>query len=664
MRNLLQFGIAITSLASFGQIPKAQSYTVLVGDNHAGTTRLSWVDATHAAVETKVSVRGWNNSGQVAYAFDKDGLLVKLEGRAESTLGSPQSERFEWKNGQAEWQSKVERGNAAVKGPAFYISASAGDAVELGFLAKALQRTPGHELPLLPEGRAKMKSLRKEIIGSLKLELLEISGLGLDPVRVWVDPEGELFAIIPGLIRLGFEGHLLGLKEIEEARSAEVARERTKAVLKPLTGPLLIQDVSVFDAEAAVILPHRSVLVEGAVIKAVTPAGDLSAPKGATIIDGKGKTLIPGLWDMHGHTSDETDSFLTLAAGITTYRDLGNEARRRDALVAAFERGELAGPRVIKCLLIDGPGPNSAQFGAKVASEEEAMAVVAKASKEGYVQVKLYGSLDPKFVPIITKEAHARGLRVSGHIQRDFSPKAAVEAGYDEIQHIYFPLMQLLPEGWPQHNAAGRMLVPANRAGTLNLDSPEAQSWLAFLKAHHTVLDPTIALWEGILMDRPGQKAAMFAPFWDRLPLQYRRGALSGGMDAEGEKDALYRASFKVSLEFLKRAHAMGIPIVPGTDGPSGFQLHRELEVMAQAGIPAAEVLRQATFGCAQVMGRTKDLGSIAVGKAADLVLLDGDPTLDISAIRRIRWVLHDGRMMEREAALKAAGLGGVAPKP
>ncbi len=658
MRLRFAASLSLAAFALVAQAPPEQRFSVFVGDHKAGSTHLVWADATHASVETSSAVRGWKASDKVAYVFDAAGTLVKLEAQAESTLGSPQTERFERKDGRASWESKVEKGATAVTGPAFYVSASAGDQVEGGFLAQALLRATPHEIPLLPEGRARLRSLRQEQLGSQKVELVEITGLGLDPSFLWMDDKGLLFASLPGLIREGFETHLAKLKVIEEAQSSLLGRQRAKAALKPLKAPLFIEDVAVFDAEHAKILPHQSVWVEGATIKAMGGVATMKAPTGATLIDGRGKTLIPGLWDMHGHVFDETDSFLTLAGGITTYRDLGNDARRRDALAAAFESGELAGPRILKCLLIDGPGPNSAQFGAKVANEAEAKAVVAQAAQEGYLQIKLYGSLDKKLVPILAREAHARGLRVSGHIQKDFSPKEAVEAGYDEIQHIYFPLMQLLPEGWPQHNAAGRMLVPAEKAGTLNLDGPEAQAWLTFLQAHHTVLDATISLWEGSLMDRPGQRAAMFAPWWDRLPLAYRRGTVGGGMDASGGKDAQLRASYRVSLDFLKRAHALGIPLVPGTDGPSGFQLHRELEVMVQAGISPADVLRQATFACAQVMGRTRDLGSIAPGKAADLVLLEGDPTRDISAIRNIRWVLSKGRMMDHEEALKIVGLG------
>ena len=425
---------------------KEQRFTVLVGENRTGTTLLTWTDPNHASVATATSVRGLRFSGHGTYTFDGQGLLTSLEARSEASLGAPQTEHFLWKDGRAEWDSTIEHGRADVKVPGFYVSAAAGDAVETGFLVQALRRAPGQTLALLPEGRARLRTLGKEKLGSLQVELVEVTGLGLDPAMAW---------------------------------------------------------------------------------------------------------------------------------------------------------------------------------------------------------------LDPALVPILVQEAHARGLRVSGHIPKDLYPRAAVAAGYDEIQHIYFPLMQLLPEGWPHHNDAGRMQVPADKVGTLDLDGPEAQAWLAFLKAHHTALDPTISLWENLLMDRPGQRPAMLAPLWDRLPLLMRRGSLGGGLDAAGDK---------VSLDFLKRAHALGIPLVPGTDGPSGIQLHRELEVMVLAGIPAGDVLRQATYGSALVMGRTADLGSIAPGKAADLILLDGDPTQDIAAVRKIIWVLHDGRKLDREATLEALGLGLPAP--
>jgi imidazolonepropionase-like amidohydrolase len=144
-----------------------------------------------------------------------------------------------------------------------------------------------------------------------------------------------------------------------------------------------------------------------------------------------------------------------------------------------------------------------------------------------------------------------------------------------------------------------------------------------------------------------------------RLPPQVRRGFLSGGLPVpEGPEhkklDARHRGAFAKMLEFVKALYDAGITLVPGTDALAGFTLHRELELYVKAGIPAAEVLRIATLQSARVAGREKELGSITPGKLADMVLLDGDPTANISNVRRVRTVIKDGVVYDPAALYRA----------
>src|SRR5216117_4013781 len=153
-----------------------------------------------------------------------------------------------------------------------------------------------------------------------------------------------------------------------------------------------------------------------------------------------------------------------------------------------------------------------------------------------------------------------------------------------------------------------------------------------------------------------------FAAAADRLPPQVRRGFLTGGLPVPEGKDQTFRDSFANMVKLVRMLHDAGVPIVAGTDGLAGFALHRELELYAQAGIPAAEVLRIATLGAATVMHRDDKLGSIAPGKLADLVIVDGDPTVRISDIRRVRTVVKDGNVFDAAAVGEAIGVRASSP--
>jgi imidazolonepropionase-like amidohydrolase len=136
-----------------------------------------------------------------------------------------------------------------------------------------------------------------------------------------------------------------------------------------------------------------------------------------------------------------------------------------------------------------------------------------------------------------------------------------------------------------------------------------------------------------------------------------RRGFLAGGLAVDAASDARYRAGFEKVLELVRTLHDGGIPIVAGTDGLAGFTLHRELELYVRAGIPAPEVWRIATLGAARVMHRDSELGSIEPGKLADLVVVDGDPTRNISDVRKPLWVVKDGLLFDAKAVYAAIGV-------
>jgi imidazolonepropionase-like amidohydrolase len=344
---------------------------------------------------------------------------------------------------------------------------------------------------------------------------------------------------------------------------------------------------------------------------------------------------------MHAHVGDN-DGLLNLAAGVTTVRDLANDT---DSLLARRQRiidGKEIGTRIVLAGIIDSPDAYHGPTKVLVSTEAEARAAVDNYKKLGYVQIKIYSSVKPELVPAIIDEAHKLGLRVSGHIPANMIASQCVEDGYDEIQHVNFLILNFFPE-IKNTNTIARLTEPAKLAAGLDLTSPQVQSFVKLLQDHHTKLDLTLGIFENEYLTRPGEIPRGFQPVASRLPAQVRRGLLTQGMRPPAGKDEIDVKSWAKIMEFAGLLYRAGIPIEAGTDNSNGFALHHELELDVEAGIPADIVLRNATLGAARIMSMDKDLGSITAGKLADLVLVDGDPTKNISDIRKTVLVVKDG---------------------
>jgi imidazolonepropionase-like amidohydrolase len=457
-------------------------------------------------------------------------------------------------------------------------------------------------------------------------------------------------------VRTGAEGLIPTLIAADRKLLAErAAHLATTLAHRPPAAGLAIVHANVFDADARAIVPDRTVIVAGDRIAAVGDA-HTAVPPGARVIDAHGRTLLPGLWDMHVHITDG-DGLLDLASGITTVRDLGNEMTDLVARVKRFDDGSELGPRVLRAGLIDGPGKLASPAGLLAGSANDAIAAVGRYADAGYVQIKMYSSLDPALVPVIAKAAHDRGMRVSGHVPNKMHASDVVAAGYDEIQHANFLFLQFLAGPDDDTRTPLRFTRVAERAAALDLDRADVAAFLDLLAAHHTVLDPTLTTFEDMFVSDPGELDPALAPYLGRLPAQVERGARSGGLDAPGAKRATFRASYAKLVELIGRAARRGITIVAGTDATAGLNLSRELELYVRAGMAAPDVLALATLGAARVMHRDGETGSIAVGKHADLVLVDGDPTRDIAAVRKTDVVVCRGVVYDPAELFAAAGM-------
>jgi imidazolonepropionase-like amidohydrolase len=559
-------------------------------------------------------------------------------------------EEFSAEGGNARWKSLSEQGEKKISGRAFYVSVY-GPPEEGALLVRAALANGG-KLALLPEGEARVwKAGEREIEASGKKQrvtLYAIAGLDFSPGYVWLDSQQNYFA--SGFswsmtIREGWENTQSALLkaqgEIGEARARELA---TKLAHRPAKG-VLFQHARVFDSGSAKVISDQDVLISGNKITGVRAAKPLTPDEkaGFEVIDARGKLLIPGLWDMHVHYG-ANDGLLDLGAGVTTVRDLANDMDELLARRKRIEEGAEIGPRIILAGFIDGPGPYQGPTKILAATPEEARKYVDDYARLSYVQIKIYSSVKPELVPLIIEQAHKHGLRVSGHIPANMTAAECVKLGFDEIQHVNFLVLNFFPEVKDTQTRL-RLTEPGRLGAKLNLDSPEVRGFIQLLKEHSTTLDPTLNVFENSYLDRPGEVQKAMAPVYQRMPAQVRRGLLGGGLPVPEGMDATYRESFDKMLKLVNMMYQAGIPIEAGTDALAGFSLHRELELDVKAGIPPADVLKLATLGAARIMKKDAEVGSIAAGKLADVVLIDGDPTTNISDVRKTALVMKDGVM-------------------
>jgi len=210
-----------------------------------------------------------------------------------------------------------------------------------------------------------------------------------------------------------------------------------------------------------------------------------------------------------------------------------------------------------------------------------------------------------------------------------------------------------------------RFIKVAEHASEFTPDKSDVRDFINFLAQHHTVLDPTISIFEALFSGDPSAITPGLEEIVPRFPPQVRRAMLSGALEVPPDKQAAYHEAFPAMLRLLKAIHDAGVTIIPGTDALAGYTLHHELELYARAGIAPAEVLRMATWTPALVMGMNKDRGVIAPGKLADMILVDGDPTKNIRDINNITTVIKSGKVYDPAAIEKALGIAprGTAPQ-
>ena len=385
---------------------------------------------------------------------------------------------------------------------------------------------------------------------------------------------------------------------------------------------------TVIDGTGRDAIPNATVIVRNGRIEAIGPSTTTPVPTGARRIDVRGKTVIPGLWDMHAHLHQLEWLPSYLATGVTSVRDMGNELTFVTALRDAVDSKRARGPNIFLAGLVDGPGVNA--FGEFSASTPaEGRAIVRRYAARGFEQIKLYSLLAPDVVSAICDEAHKLGLIVTGHIPNSLTLSAAIDSGMDQVAHL--PIR-----------------------GDLASDSGTAM--IAKFKSRGIIFDPT-ASWGEIGGHSTAEPLEHFQPGAVHMPsvfLQFR----AAGWGSATTDTATAHARLARALTNIRILHDAGVLLVAGTDeGVPGFSVYRELELYVKAGFTPMEALRSATAVSAKAMHADKELGTLEPGKRADLLVLERNPLDEISNVRTLRSVMKDGVLFDRSVLWKAAGL-------
>lgn len=662
VRSAMLAGAGLLSLMA-GPAAADGDYTVFIAGQERGamTVRTDRTGLRESGFSFVDRGRGPETTTQMR--VDADGLPVLLSVDGVSYYKTAVAERASRTGDVITWKSEADAGRGSAE--AFYLANEADPEVGAA-LARALLKAPDGELALLPGGKARIEKAAERTVqgaeGPVQATLYLVSGLGYDARPVWLDNDRELLAEVSSWVSAARKDLVVVVPELIKAQD-EIIRVRAVAQAATLgrkpAGVVAIKGVRLFDARARVFRSDMTVVVRGGVIAAVGRSGSTRIPAGAEVIDGRGKTLVPGLFDMHVHLSRDSAGLIDIASGVTSVRDLANDPDDLAARKAAYDKGELIGPRVFMAGIIDGKGPLAGPTKALVDTPEEARRVVADWADRGYPQVKLYSSIKPELMPVLIEEAKKRGLRVSGHVPAGMTMEEVVLAGYDEVQHANFWILNFLgPDVAARTNSPVRFTAVGEQGASLDLASPEVTAFVRLLRTRGTTLDPTMAAMEDALTGRRGAPSPSLASVAERLPPVVRRGIAGSGFARTEEERARFVQSWARLGQFLKLLHGAGVPIVAGTDGgAASLTLVHELELYVAAGLSPADALYTATLGAAKVVKADDRLGSIEPGKTADLLLVEGDPSRDMGDLRKGVLVMKDGVVFEPDALYRAVGI-------
>lgn len=429
--------------------------------------------------------------------------------------------------------------------------------------------------------------------------------------------------------------------------------------------PLALIHVTVVDVTGKPPKADMTVLVDGAQIVAVGPSAKVNVPGNARIVDGSGKFLMPGLWDMHVHTLSTAvarDTFFPLfvANGVTGVRDMGSSvtAEELGTVRQDIRSGARVGPRIVAAgRILDGPKPINPGVSTAVTDERSARESVRQLKTAGADFIKVYSLLSREAYFAIAAEAKKSGLPFAGHVPLSVTAEEASAAGQKSMEHMFAVL-----EGCSSREddlrsdalATAPMGMLRSQARSIDdFDRRKAARLYRVLAKNQTWQVPTLAVratvsGEGKTSAGDPRLEYIYAELRERWTGGKRFAALS-----QEDRAALGRL-FPAELRIIGEMHRAGVPFLAGTDTPNpfvlpGYSIHDELEFLVRAGLTPLQALQSATIAPARFLSLSGVLGTVEKGKIADLVLLDANPLSNIANTRAVHGVVANGRWLDRK---------------
>jgi imidazolonepropionase-like amidohydrolase len=513
-----------------------------------------------------------------------------------------------------------------------------------------------HQPARLPILRASEKALPLEIklVGHdsfsvkgrmVRLTRYTVANLMFGREIVWMNDSGRLAALMTFAGGLPQEEILEGYEPVEaELEHSGVQQEMLdlddldRRVPAEAAGAFAIVGARLIDGTGSPAVENSVVVVRDGRIVAAGRAGTVKVPAGVRVIHAEGRSLLPGLWEMHSHYSGVEFGPALLAAGVTTARDCGGEFEFLTTVRRKIDRDHALGPRLLLAGLIDSGGPLAFGY-VDVKTPAEAVEAVDTYADAKFEQIKVYTQIQPEVLKAISVEAHSRGMTVTGHVPAAINAFDGVADGMDQINHLQFVTRAMTADGSP---------------GPVDLQSERAQKLIALLKEKQVVVDPTLS-WGEMAGHPKNVDVASFEPGIDAAPFTLSSKFRALGVPAGDEER--FHGRMESNLKVVGALYRAGVTIVPGSDtGLLGYGLDRELELYVQAGMSSMAAIQSATIVSARVMKLDGESGSIEAGKRADMVLVEGNPLEKISDIRRVVSVVANGRMYDSKRLGRSVG--------
>jgi imidazolonepropionase-like amidohydrolase len=517
------------------------------------------------------------------------------------------------------------------------------------------------ELATLPSGRVKIEPRGQDTLGvdgkNDTFNRYTIEGLIWGRETLWFDSSHNLVAAVTidaesdhfEAIREGYESALSKFVGIAGSDGMAALAEISKGISGSRSDSIAVVGGTLIDGTGREPVPDSVVVIEKGRIAAAGPRAKVKIPHDATLVDAHGKTVFPGLWDMHAHFEQVEWGPIYLAAGVTTVRDCGNELEFITAVRDAIKNSKGLGPQLLLAGIVDGSAPEAIGV-ARVDTPEQAKMWVQRYHDAGFQQIKIYSSVKLDEIKVIAEEAHRVAMTVTGHVPEGLNAFETIEAGQDQINHVQY-VLNIMHAPYPEKMDQGeRRKAMAN----LDLQSPEAAKAVAFLKSHGTVVDPTLAVYEFDTANT-AKPTVSFEPGVARVAVEMRQSLTDVGPPSPTAE--IQEKILQKRIEVTGMLHRAGVPIIAGTDQTvPGHSLYREIELYVQAGFTPMEAIQAATIVPARVMGLDKEVGTVEPGKRADLILVDGDPLESIHNIRNVKYVIADGKMYDCAELWRSVG--------